>query len=283
VRIPPTEEVARAGAIDPRQYSIEFSSRWVPIPPASMITHITGMRGEESDLQRIYTQTGAALAADTHNVPYELGVDLHRRDFSIVDVGCGCGRIATFLAPWLEHASFLGVDLWQAGIRWATDHITTKYGTYRFHCLVRGRKKYESNAVYRIPVEDRTIDYVISTSLFTHLDVGACDGYLREISRILRPGGLAYTTFFIRDPQSVGAPERLARRSKMPLITESSYSYCGTGGHLDVFHDRERVSAAAAEVGLEPVLFRTGAWRGTAFSSINPAAYQDLLVFRKVS
>jgi SAM-dependent methyltransferase len=285
VRIPPTDELAQHLGRFPihlRQLSPRFSNRWAPVPPASMITHITGVRDDHAKLRTMYVQNGAALAADTYDIPLEIGFDLQRQDCSIVDLGCGCGRIATFLAPWLEHTQFLGLDVWRPGIVWATKNITASYESYRFQCLAKGGTKYQAHVVYPLPVDGPTTDYVISTSLFTHLGMGACDGYLRELGRILKPGGLAYTTFFFRDEHSVVAAEQRARAHNMPLIKEPSAWHFGKGDYLDIFHDFERVRSVAATAGLRPVLFRAGAWRGMAFSSTNPAAYQDLLLFQKV-
>src|SRR5260221_12216289 len=69
------------------------SSRWVPIPSSALITHITGQTGPDADLLRMYRNTGFELAGDIYNVALDLGADPHRRDYSILDLGCGCGRI----------------------------------------------------------------------------------------------------------------------------------------------------------------------------------------------
>jgi SAM-dependent methyltransferase len=257
------------------------ASRWVPVPPLQMITHISGETGESAHLHENYRTTGFHVAADIYNTALDLGADPHQRDYSIVDLGCGCGRIATYLAQWLESSKFLGVDIWRAGIDWATDHITATYGNYRFHCSVPGQKGYESSEHHQVPVDAAKTDYVISTSLFTHLDVGACDGYLREIGRILKPGALAYLTFFFRDEQSVAAAEQIARRLNLPMTKEPDAWFYGRKGYIDIFHDRERVTAVATRAGLLPVLHRDGHWRGPARSSTNPMAFQDLLVFQK--
>jgi ubiquinone/menaquinone biosynthesis C-methylase UbiE len=283
-RIPPTQQlepIIGRPHIDFQQRSASASSRWVPVPPASMITHISGATGKEADLRMTYRAVGFTVAADICNMALDHGADPLRPGYSFVDLGCGCGRIATFLAQMLDDSRYLGVDVWRPGIEWAERNITSKYEKYLFHCPVAHKHGYEARAHCRVPVEDGTTDCVIATSLFTHIDPGACDGYLREIGRILKPGGLAYITFFFRDEQSSEVSERMARRAGMVLTKDpQAWSY-GKAGYLDVFHDPHRVEAVAAQEGLESTLIRLGVWRGMAHSSVNHAAYQDLLFLRK--
>ncbi len=257
------------------------SSRWVPTPPTPLIQHITGQTGDEATLRRMYAQTGFLQAADVYNTVLDLGADPHRPGYSIVDLGCGCGRIATYLAQWLSDARFLGLDIWRIGVDWATQHITSAYGTYRFHCPTEKKKGYESGEQYAVPVRDGDVDLVLSHSLFTHLAVGACDSYLRETGRLLKPGGLAFLTFFLRDDASVPTMEAMAKRAKLPMVKEAGAWFFGKDGYVDIFHDRERIVSVAKSAKLEPVLHRRGAWHGPVDSNTNPIAFQDVLVFTR--
>ena len=47
------------------------------------------------------------------------------------------------------------------------------------------------------PVDDESVDVVVSISVFTHLQEAEAHGYLQKIHRILKPGGLAILTFHI--------------------------------------------------------------------------------------
>jgi SAM-dependent methyltransferase len=47
-----------------------------------------------------------------------------------------------------------------------------------------------------LPVATDAVDFVICVSLFTHLLERDLGYYLRQIHRVLPPGGLAYATFF---------------------------------------------------------------------------------------
>jgi SAM-dependent methyltransferase len=50
---------------------------------------------------------------------------------------------------------------------------------------------------YRFPRADGSCDLILATSVFTHLLAGELRHYLGEVSRLLAPGGVAYTSFFL--------------------------------------------------------------------------------------
>ena len=255
--------------------------RWIPMPPAELISHVTGEIGDHDHLRRVFGTTGYSQAADIYNTILDLGADCHRPDYSIVDLGCGCGRIALFLSQRLEHATFLGVDIWRIGIEWASRHITSAYPKYRFHCPSSMEKGYEAGEHHAVPVADSSADLVVSHSLFTHLSTSAADGYLRETGRVLKPGGIALLTFFLQDDLASRAMEAMAGRVKRPLIRDERAWYYGSGGYLDICHDQERIVAVAKASKLRAVAVRHGWWRGPAWSSTNPIAFQDLLVLER--
>jgi hypothetical protein len=49
----------------------------------------------------------------------------------------------------------------------------------------------------RIPLEPGTVDLIIAQSVFTHLLRVDILHYMKEFSRLLKPGGRAFTSFFI--------------------------------------------------------------------------------------
>jgi hypothetical protein len=49
------------------------------------------------------------------------------------------------------------------------------------------------------PVEDSTVSLLVAWSVFTHLTQDQCEYYLREASRVLRPDGVMFSTWFLFD------------------------------------------------------------------------------------
>jgi SAM-dependent methyltransferase len=115
---------------------------------------------------------------------------------TLLDVGCGCGKLARFLYlnPSLR---YVGVDLFLPGIVWcrkAFEPLASE--RFRFEHFDGYSPAYNPEGTidpleYRWPCEDRGIDVVVCASLFTHLLEPMCRHYLQEIRRVLRPSGRA--------------------------------------------------------------------------------------------
>src|SRR5262249_50089220 len=62
-----------------------------------------------------------------------------------------------------------------------------------------------------LPTEDRSVDRVVLGSIFTHLFEDEVVHYMKEMARVLKPGGLAYATFFLYSPETLAAARRTDR------------------------------------------------------------------------
>jgi len=91
----------------------------------------------------------------------------------VVDAGCSSGYLLEDLRRELPHATLVGVDLVMGGLR-------------RAHALVPDAELALAD-VCDLPLDDGAADAVVSANLLEHVpdDVAA----LRELARILRPGG----------------------------------------------------------------------------------------------
>jgi SAM-dependent methyltransferase len=123
----------------------------------------------------------------------------------VLDVGCGLGRVARALTSYLSPVGrYEGFDIDRGAIRWCRSQISARHPSCRFqeadvyNQMYRPRGRWPASR-YTFPYPDRTFDIVFATSVFTHmvsLDVG---NYLREIARVLEPGGRCLLTFFVLD------------------------------------------------------------------------------------
>lgn len=128
-------------------------------------------------------------------------------DENVLDIGCGCGRIAIPLTRYLKDGMYEGFDIDRKAIEWCQKNITPKYPHFNFQLADIYNKKYNSRgkikpSEYRFPYEDKTFDFVFLVSLFTHMlpeDIGI---YLSEINRVLKDGGRCFTTFFLITDQN---------------------------------------------------------------------------------
>jgi SAM-dependent methyltransferase len=105
-----------------------------------------------------------------------------QRDHTLVDVGCGSGRLPYNLKDYLE-GKFVGTDI----IEEALDFAREKCGRtdWRFILDQRGS----------IPVEDSIADFVTFFSVFTHLLDEDIFRFLTEAKRVAKPGGKIVFSF----------------------------------------------------------------------------------------
>jgi len=122
---------------------------------------------------------------------------------SILDVGCGIGRLAVPLSKRLsQDGRYEGFDIVKIGINWCNKNIKTKYPNFNFiHIDLKNdlynlkTNKEAKNFIF--PYKDNEFDLVILTSVFTHMMPDDVNNYLKEIFRVLKKGGKCFVTFFL--------------------------------------------------------------------------------------
>ncbi len=130
---------------------------------------------------------------------------------NVLDIGCGLGRVAHSLAGSLTTGSYTGIDITKSSIEWCAKSYAA-YKNFRFiHADLYNshynKRNVGSASKYVFPVATETMDFIWSTSLFTHMRIDEIDNYLGEMVRVAKSGALIWNTFFILDEVS----EPLAR------------------------------------------------------------------------
>lgn len=121
---------------------------------------------------------------------------------SILDVGCGSGRIALGLARELStQGRYEGFDVRPAAIEWCQRQISPRYPNFQFQSVNVINHAYKPDGdmeaeTFKFPYSDATFDLVVLTSVFTHMRPQDVRHYLAEIHRVLRPAGHCFITWF---------------------------------------------------------------------------------------
>ena len=207
-------------------------------------------------------------------------------DSTILDLGCGCGRLALPICGYLgERGHYIGIDVWDDGIRWCTENLTSRSDHFRFVTVESKNNYYFNDATgideneYALPfITASSVDVTFAISLFTHLRRRDALAYLKEVARVLKPTGTAYITCFIIDHFFY---EYAARTGNHLAVRESEqesecfYAY----SHQDFFagFSMGAWNAMLDEAGLWSICYETGLW------AEKPGArmYQDSFILRK--
>lgn len=166
------------------------------LPRYSYRIRSNGIKGQFGG--RRFVESGAEIAS----LLRRLGNIDQQTD--VLDIGCGCGRVAFALADYLGHARYTGMDVDRISIEACRNNpLLDRNG---FHFLradvandlynLEGQVKARE---YTFPFPDDTFDVVFLHSVFTHMLPEEVARYTREISRVLRSGGRCIFTTFLAD------------------------------------------------------------------------------------
>jgi SAM-dependent methyltransferase len=146
---------------------------------------------------------------------------------SLLDFGCGCGRVARFLAPSFANARYSGVDIDVPAVEWCARHLE---GAFR--AIAPGPP---------LPFDAGTFDFIHAVSVFTHLDEAGQFVWLEELHRVLAPDGVLLVT--LHSPRLVTERKDLGAREHARLERDGFLFAAGEAAFNDhsAFHRRDYV------------------------------------------
>jgi len=130
-------------------------------------------------------------------------------DEKILDVGCGCGRLAIPLTKYLNRGgSYEGFDIISKQIGWCKKNISSSYPNFHFEIANVFNKRFNPKgkikaSEYTFPYKDKSFDFIFLTSVFTHMLPQDMENYLSEIARVLKKDGRCFITFFLLNNESL--------------------------------------------------------------------------------
>jgi len=243
------------------------------VPPLELIKHIGGQDASDyveigNHFFEIFKKYGGVKKTD-----------------KVLDIGCGCGRMAMPLTRFLTSGTYDGFDILPELINWCQQNITPQFAAFNFHLTDIYHDLYRTDGTlqskyFQFPFSDNSFDFTFLTSVFTHMLKDDIVNYTREITRTLKPGGIALITFFILNEESerlMGTPN-----SKVNI----PHLYGDEGIKVADFNNPEAVIAYPETMArqiltnngltiLEPIYF--GSWCGRNDS----VTFQDFLVLKK--
>jgi SAM-dependent methyltransferase len=222
----------------------------LPVPPRQLIVRVAGTPDVGWFLRGGRLAAGsirAALWRQGRRIE-ELG--------AILDFGCGCGRVTrNWIA--LRTTDVHGSDMNESAVEWCRRNLPFA--------------SFETNGLAPpLVFETAQFDLVYALSVFTHLPEELQLLWMRELERVLRPGGLLMLSthgehylprLTATERETFGAGDVVVRREEV-----AGTNLCTT------FHPRSYVRERLA-AGFEPIDFVAEGAAGNPF--------QDLYVFRR--
>jgi SAM-dependent methyltransferase len=141
------------------------------------------------------------------HLPYLIDLAGLLPSHTVLDVGCGRGRLTGELAGYLgPSGAYHGIEVQERHIRRLHERFRA-LPNFSFHHVDLANTKYNPGgtgdpAEYRFPLPNDSIDLVVMRSIFTHLLPEQVEHYLAETARVLRPGGRSYITYFLVNEHS---------------------------------------------------------------------------------
>ena len=106
-----------------------------------------------------------------------------RPDHTLVDLGCGIGRLALHAIPALKSGSYIGIDISQTMLKRARAKVDKAVPNPP--CTVKWL--HQTTSDFELP--RNSTDMICAFSAFTHMEHEDSYRYLKEALRIIKPGG----------------------------------------------------------------------------------------------
>jgi SAM-dependent methyltransferase len=145
----------------------------------------------------------------------------------VLDFGCGVGRVGRYWSA-VDGIAFHGTDINPDSVAWCQQNLT--FGQFGVNGL---------DPVLSYP--DNHFDFAYALSVFTHLPEAIQEPWLRELTRVIRPGGLLYFTTHGTSYRKVLIPQMREKFDLDELVVtgaeDPGSNYCGA------FHPRHYVES----------------------------------------
>ncbi|HKP04836.1 MAG TPA: class I SAM-dependent methyltransferase [Chthoniobacterales bacterium] len=208
---------------------------------------------------------------------------------SILDVGCGCGRIAAALTQYVDSKShYTGIDIVPGLIDFGRKFITPRFPRFKFLLSNESNRTYDAwrpeggeigIAKLAEAVAPQSIDLAISISLFTHLDFAPAVEMLTSIYHALKNGGRAFVTVFVLDAEAASRIEggRAAFSFKHRTPTGELFAEKSDDPTFAVAFDGDLLTKLVRSANLRLERHIRGYWSTGGPGEI----FQDVLILRK--
>lgn len=231
----------------------------------------------------IFTGSGDFVSSGKQLVDLCINQTQLQPHHQVLDVGCGIGRLAVALTSYLNNqGTYSGFDVVNDGIQWCKQEITSRFPNFQFIHTPLRNDLYNLSTSQRaeqfvFPYTNNSFDLVVLTSVFTHMQPAEVQHYLKEIKRVLKPGGKCLATFFVIDEETITQIEHRPDVMQFEYEYENYYLHDEKVKDANIAFKWNALQQMSSNADLSIKTFNKGWWRGTERS--NSFNFQDVLIF----
>jgi ubiquinone/menaquinone biosynthesis C-methylase UbiE len=236
-------------------YRLAGSLDSYPWPPAHLVNLVIGTK------ELAWYQLGGAFMQQAIATLLRRNGLAFERFGSILDFGCGCGRILRWWAGLNNNSEMWGVDYNPDLIKWCQKELST-FAKFKVN-----------HSDPPLDFEDEKFEFIYSYSVLTHLSLERQRPWLIELARILKPGGyLLLTVHGKRTAWRSGFSDRQLRQ-----LDEQGVMVFGeekSGSNYCAAYHSEAYMSSLQPLGLELIEYMSG--------GVRDSSEQDMYLYRKI-
>ena len=257
--------------------------------PKDTLDSITGKR-HRYVAPRGYIYTGSPASAEDYLKQGRHQLEMLKQyanlqpDHSVLDIGSGIGRTAIALTSYLnENGSYEGFDVVERGVQWCNSRIHKEHTNFKFKYVPLFNDLYNTATLkaseFVFPYADNTIDVAFSFSVFTHMQIEEIQHYFNQVYRVLKPGGVCFSTFFLYDDAS---EEFISTKKDFSFpVEKNGYRLMNDSvksGNIAIH--KNKLFHMLSQEHFEQVKIIDGFWKDEVRDTAKKE-YQDIVVFKK--
>ncbi len=259
--------------MDPADYIVRLSRGLSNLPAYSVRVRSNGVNKQFGGQN--FHRFGQQLAKHL-----ETNANLNSQS-KVLEIGCGCGRVAFALADIVDDEMYIGMDIHKVSLDACEATPVFKRKKFRFDYLDVQNDEYNPDGtsradVYKFPYDDNEFDAIFLVSVFTHMLSDDVSNYLAEISRMLKPGGVCMITTFLMDKGQEWPGISFPHHEKHHYYYNHSLPEKAVGYYLEFYEST--FAKHGAKLSREPLW---GDWRQDPRVTSTSNFGQDIVFFKK--
>ena len=187
--------------------------------------------------------------------------------------------LTTYLSP---KGGYEGFDIMEKVVDWCSTNITPRFPNFKFRWVQIYNKEYNARATvqardFAFPYSDEAFDFVFATSVFTHMYEPDIANYVREIFRVMKPGGRCLLSWFVLTPEALNKMNAGQAALNFAHPVQTGFAVWAEVPEAAIAFPKELIESLYAKAGFPTQTWYPGNWSG-AHATDN---YQDFYLAQK--